>query len=58
MPGVGVNDRDDPVLGHFRDDAERPVVANFKVLADHGRQRLCRRATPGPTAASRISKQA
>ena len=41
VPGVGVDDRDHPVHGHFAADAERPVLANLEVLADHGGQQLC-----------------
>src|ERR1019366_5315674 len=47
MAGVGVDDRDHPVLGHFAGDAENAVVTGFDVLADHGGQQLRHRGDAG-----------
>ncbi len=40
VAGLGVDGRDDPVLGHFLGDAEPPVVALFDVLAGHQGQQV------------------
>ena len=55
VAGLGVDGRDDPVLGHAADDAKDPVVALFGVLAGDegqqlgGRQRSAGRASPSRT---------
>jgi hypothetical protein len=55
VPGVGVDNRDHPVLGHFAGDAENAVVTGFEVLAYHGPRALWARRRPqgGHKAATR-----
>ena len=40
VAGLGVDGRDEPVLGHFPGDAEAPIVAFFYVLAGHQGQQV------------------
>ena len=58
--GLGVDGRDDPVLGHFPGDAEAPVVASFYVLAGHQGQQVggvaCGGDSSAPSTAPRAAR--